>query len=197
MATETPHSTLTTYVSDMHALVSHGLQAIERQVDNLKDKSTKHPEAYAAVRDFQRTLQAHASMLDARVNALGGSSTQPVKDAVSAVAGFAAGLINAVRAEEASKSIRDDYTYFSHVAIGYLMLHTTAAGLGDRETAALAETGYRDAARIIMHIDHIMPTLVLQELREDGLGVTDVTSEALSMVKNAWNREASTTGFAR
>lgn len=195
MATETRKNTLTTYVSDMHALVTHGLQAIERQIDNLKDKSTSHPEAYAALQDFQRTLQTHASMLDARVNALGGSTTQPVKDVVSAVSGFVAGLINAVRAEEASKSIRDDYTYLSHVAIGYLMLHTTAAGLADRETAALAETGYRDAARLVMHIDHIMPRLVLQELREDGLAVTDVSAQALSMVKNAWNREASTMGM--
>lgn len=196
MATETRKNTLTTYVSDMHALVTHGLQAIDRQIDNLKDKSAKHPEAYAALQDFQRTLQAQATMLDARVKALGGSTTQPVKVAVSAISGFVTGLINAVREEEASKSIRDDYTYFSHVAIGYLMLYTTASGLADRETAALAESGYRDAARMVMHIDHIMPRLVLQELREDGLGVTDVSSEALSMVKNAWKREASTIGVA-
>jgi len=133
MATETPSSTLTTYVSDMHALVTHGLQAVERQIDNLKDEG--HPEAYSAVQEIARTLRIHASMLDARTKTLGGSTTQPVKDAVSAVAGVAAGLINAVRPEEASKSIRDDYTFLSHTAIGYLMLYTTAASLGDPETA--------------------------------------------------------------
>jgi len=194
MATETANETLTTYVSDMHALATHGLKAIERQLENIKDEG--HPEAYAAVREFQRTLQSHTFLLDARVKALGGSSTQPVKDAVSAVAGVVAGLINAVRAEEASKSLRDDYTFFSHMAIGYLMLYTTAAGLRDRETASLAETGYRDVARLAIHIDHIMPTVVLQELRQDGLSVVDVSHEAVAMLKNAWDRSAASTGIA-
>ena len=195
MTTETPNQTLTTYVSDMHALVTHGLTAIDRQVDNLKNEG--HPEALAAVQEFQRTLRTHASMLEARVRGLGGSTTQPVKDAVSAVAGLAAGLVNAVRAEEASKSIRDDYTFLSHVAVGYLMLHTTATGLGDRETSALAETGYGDAARLIMHIDRILPTVVLQELNQDGLAVADVAKATQSMVKKSWDREASALPVAR
>ncbi|EYF07168.1 hypothetical protein [Chondromyces apiculatus] len=193
MAIETPNSTLTTYVTDMHALITHGLGAIDRQAENLKKE--QHPDALAAVNEFQRTLRTHLSMLDARAKGLGGSTSKPVKDAVSAVTGFAAGLMNAVRPEEAAKSIRDDYTFLSHVTIGYYMLHTTACGLGDRETAALAETGYRDTARLIMHIDRVMPAIVLQELRQDGLTVTDTTSECHALVKNAWNREAAAAGF--
>jgi hypothetical protein len=193
MAAESPNSTLTTYVTDMHALITHGLQAIERQAENLKGEN--HPEALAAVNEFSRTLQSHLTLLDARAKGLGGSATGPVKDAVSAVTGFAAGLINAVRAEEASKSIRDDYTFLSHVAIGYLMLHATATGLNDRETATIAETGYRDAARLIMHIDRIMPSLVLQELRQDGLPVADTSAQSHEMLKKAWDREAGAAGF--
>lgn len=194
MATQTPNQALTTYVGDMHALVTHGLQAVERQIENLKEEG--HPEAYNAVQEVARTLRVHASMLDARTRALGGSATKPVKDAVSAIAGVAAGLINAVRSEEASKSIRDDYTFLSHAAIGYLMLYTTAASLADNETAQLAQTGYQDVARLAMQVDHIMPTLVIQELMQDGLRVTDVSSQALRMVKQAWSHEASTTAFA-
>jgi hypothetical protein len=195
MATETPNQTLTTYLGDMHALITHGLQAVGRQIENLKGKN--HPEALAAVQEIERTLRTHASMLEARVNALGGSTTQPLKDAVSAVAGFVAGLINAVRDEEASKSMRDDYTYLSHVAVGYLMLYTTAASLADRETASLSESAYRDTARLIMHIDRIVPTVVVQELRQDGLSAMDVSTEAVAMVKKAWDRESGAASLPR
>lgn len=192
MGTTNSNSTLKTYVGDMHALVGHGLQAIDRQVDNLKGEN--HDEALRAVREFRETLQTHVKALDDRMNVLGGSGSKPVKDAISAVAGVAAGIINAMRPEEASKSLRDDYTFFSHCAIGYLMLHTTAHALGDTETAGLAERGYRDCARMVMTIDRIMPALVIQELRQDDLPVTDVSDPVRSMVRDAWRREAVAAG---
>jgi ferritin-like metal-binding protein YciE len=192
MGTTKSTDTLKTYVGDMHALVEHGLQAIGRQVDNLKGEG--HDEALQAVRDFRQTLQTHVQALDARMSVLGGSATKPVKDAISAVAGVAAGIINAMRAEEASKSLRDDYTFLSHCAVAYLMLHTTSSSLGDRETAELAERGYRDCARMIMTIDRIMPSLVLQELRQDGLSVTDISDKVRTMVRDAWRREAGPAG---
>lgn len=193
MTTERATTTLTTYITDMHALIVHSLQVFERQLDNLRKKG--HPEALAAVGEFQRTLQGHLTLLDARARALGGSTAQPVKDAITTVTGFAAGLINAVRPEEAAKSIRDDYTGLSHVAISFLMLHATAKGLGDDETASIAETGYRDAARLVMMIDRIMPALVIAELRQDGLTVADVSEASRAMVHQAWQREASDQGF--
>lgn len=188
MGTSNSSDTLKTYVGDMHAMVEHGLRAIDRQVDNLKGED--HAEALRATNEFRQTLQTHVKALDERMNALGGSVRQPVKDAVTAVAGVAAGIINAMRPEEASKSLRDDYTFFSHCAIGYLMLHTTAASLEDTKTAELAEHAYRDCARMVMVIDRIMPTLVLQELKQDGLAVKDVSESARAMVRDAWRREA-------
>jgi hypothetical protein len=75
------------------------------------------------------------------------------------------------------------------------MLHATATGLNDLETATIAETGYRDAARLIMHIDRIMPSLVLQELRQDGLPVADTSAQSHEMIKKSWDREAGAAGF--
>src|SRR3712207_789633 len=134
--------TIPKYLGDLHALESHGHAAIARQVDNLKD--TGHQDAYRGAVELKGMLERHLAALEARLKALGGSPTSPVKDAASAVAGVAAGVYNKVRNEEASKSIRDDYTFFSHTAIAYLMLHTTALGFGDRETGTLAEQGYRE-----------------------------------------------------
>lgn len=190
--TEKRTETLTTYVTDMHALVNHGLRAVDLIAQNLK--GDPHPQALAAISDCQHTLRSQLETLDARAQALGGKTTQPIKDAVTAVTGFAAGLIAAVRPEEAAKAVRDTYTYLSHVAIGYLMLFTTASGLGDRETANVAEAGYRDAARLVILIDRIMPALVIQELREDGLPMSEVSDEVQTMVVQAWRREASGMG---
>lgn len=192
--TEKTTATLTTYITDMHALINHGLRAIDRQAESLQ--GSQHQRALVAVQGFQRTLQTHLAMLDARAQALGGKVTQPIKDAVTTVTGFFAGLMNRVRAEEAAKSIRDDYTFLSHVAISYLMLYTTASSLGDRETAVLAEQGYRDAARLVMDIDRIMPGLVIEELRRDGLPVADVEAQVRTMIPRAWQREAEELGIS-
>jgi hypothetical protein len=189
MADENRNQVLTTYTSDVHALVSHGLQAVQRQVEQLKNVS--HKDARVAVVAFERILTAQKAALEDRVKALGGTSTGPVKDAVSAVAGVAAGLIDAVRPAETAKSIRDDYTFFSHLGISWLMLYTTATSLADRETAALAERGYNDTARMAMHVDRIVPTIVVEELRENKqLAPLDVQDQAREMVKSAWDRAA-------
>jgi hypothetical protein len=186
MTTET--STLTTYLTDMRALINHGLKAIDRQAEQLRRRN-QQTEALAAVHEFQRVLRAHQTHLDARAGALGGKSTRTLKDVVTTITGLAAALMGALRPEHTAKDIRDDYTFLSHMAIGYLMLHATASGLGDGVTANLAEQGYRDMARLVMHIDRIMPALVLRELRKDGLPVGPISEQSLMMVQRAWDRE--------
>jgi ferritin-like metal-binding protein YciE len=189
MTTTTKNDTLVTYVGDMHALVAHGLQAVERQVDNLAKVS--HKDAEPAVMQCKQVLERQKSALASRLEALGGSASAPVKEAVSAIAGVAAGLINAVRPSETVKSLRDDATYFSGLGIAYLLLYTTAMGLGDKETSMLAEKGYQDAARLVMHFDRILPKITIEELREDKLDVSDVTEQVKKMVAAAWDRNQS------
>jgi hypothetical protein len=72
-----------------------------------------------------------------------------------------------------------------------LMLHTTASSLGDIETTRLAEKGYADTAKMIMHIDRIMPKLIVEELREDtALRPSDTQEQTHNMVRKSWEREA-------
>ena len=183
------NETLTTYVSDVHALVVHGLTAIGHQVEQLKNVS--HKDAEPTVMKFKSLLEGQRSALEARVKELGGSTTSPVKEAVSAVAGAAAGVIDKVRSAGTVKSIRDDYTFFGMLNVSWLMLHTTATSLGDTTTAALAERGYTESAGALMHIDRMLPKLVVEELREDKeLAPTDTSVQCQEMVKKAWNREA-------
>ncbi|HEV8634048.1 MAG TPA: hypothetical protein VG370_07395 [Chloroflexota bacterium] len=181
------------YLHDMDSLISHGHQAVRRQRDQLKDSG--HPDAFRAVQDFESMLDQHMAMLQNRLKGIGESAASPVQDAASAVAGVVAGLYNAVRSEGASKSIRDDYTFFSHSAISYLMLHTTTMALGDDETARVAERGYRDMARACMEIDRFLPGLVIQELRQDGHTARDVASDCQRLVHEAWSQGRTTAGF--
>lgn len=102
------------------------------------------------------------------------------------MAGAAAGVYNDLRTEQASKSVRDDYTFLGLAGVSYVMLHTTALGLGDVATAELAARGYRECAGFQMNIDRIMPDLVLTELRQDGLTVGDVVVECHQLVHEAW-----------
>jgi DNA-binding ferritin-like protein len=176
------------YIEDMHSLVSHGLQPIRRQLG--ESQMNDHPEARAAVQEFETVLQRHVDTLGQRLESVGTSPTTAVQDAAAAVAGIVAGFYNQVRSEAASKSIRDDYTFFSHCAVSWLMLATTAKSLGDHDTEELAEEGYRDVARLIMRIDDLMPTLVVQELQQDKLAAQNVTDWARRIVSGAWQRAA-------
>jgi len=183
------------YVHDVHSLITHGHQAIKRQRDQLKDSG--HADAVTAVSGFESVMDQHLAMLSARLEAMGESTASPVQDAASAVAGVVAGAYNAVRSEEASKSVRDDYTFFSHSGIAYLMLHTTALALGDPETGRLADRGYRDMARLMMEIDRIMPGLVVAEMRENGFTPRDTSAESARLISDAWRRSSAPSGSAR
>lgn len=185
--TESRIELLRTYVGDTHALVESGRTTVGRQVENLAKVS--HRDALPAVRELKRVLDQHQVALESRLKALGGSTTAPVKDAVSAVAGAAAGLINAVRPSETVKSLRDDAAYLSGLGVAYLLLYTTACAFADVETAALAQRGYEDSARLTMHFDRILPRVTVEELREEKVELVDPSEQVLAMVKNAWDRE--------
>jgi len=193
---EKTRETITKYLGDLHALESHGLQAIARQAEEVQ--SAEHPEAHRAIQNFKKTIEDHVKAVETRLTALGGSTTSPIKDAAATVAGVAAGLYNKTRTEKVSKSLRDDYTFISHTAVAYLMFHTTSMSLGDDESARLAERNYRDAARMVMEIDHILPKVVIEELRQDGAQARDVAEHCRKMVHDAWNRNNafSTSGMA-
>ncbi len=151
------------YVSDMLSLEEHIAQAIDKQAKGQMDDQ----ELKSKFETFSKTIAGHKTSLEARLKQLGGAANQPVKQGVAAVAGIAAGLIDKVRSEEVSKEFRDDYTALNLSLISYEMLHVTALGLGDRETADLAARNIQDNADFVMYITKIMPKIVLGELQKN------------------------------
>ncbi len=174
--------TIKVYVGDMASLESHIEEAIDRQVKLVKP----HPKAAALVNQLHVTSKTHRDALKAHLGRMGGATGSPIKEAVAAAAGVAAGLIDKVRPESISKAVRDDYTAVNHATIGYTMLHATALMLGDEATAALAERHIRDYTALIEGINQIIADVVAYDLRRDGIPLDDSkveqTTEAINKI---------------
>lgn len=183
--TSEEQQTITKYLGDMHALESHILQAIDKQDKLLHD----HPRAKEMISTFRTTIEGHVNALQARLDALGGSPTHPVKEAAAAAAGVVAGIYDKVRNEEASKDLRDDYTAINHAVISYIMLHTTALAFNDQATAELCKRHLTDNATFVMDINRYMPDLILEEFRQDGLTIDEgATNTARQTVGEIWRQ---------
>lgn len=182
------NDTINSYITDMLSLEDHIEKAIRGQLTDLKD----HPDVVTELRKLHRTIEHHISDLrglSERRNAAG--LVEKVKRAGSAVAGVGAGLIDLVRTEGLPKNLRDDYTAFSLATIGYVMLHTTALSLDDREVAELAQQHFRDYAHAITRIHALIPEAVVRSLQADGLPArNEVLSQVHRTVEEVWSRQS-------
>jgi len=179
---------LNSYITDMLALEDHIEKAIRGQLTDLKD----YPDVVTELKGLHRTIEHHVSDLRGlkeRRNA--GGVVEAVKRAGSAVAGVAAGVIDLVRTEGLPKNLRDDYTAFSLATIGYVMLHTTALSLDDREVADLAQQHFRDYAHAITRIHAIIPGAVIRYLQAEGLPArSEVLSQVHRTVEEVWRAQS-------
>jgi len=183
MAESKSSETIRVYVTDMAALESHIEEALDRQLDIVKD----HPKASAAVNQLHVLARSHRDALKAHIESRGGSTTGGIKGAVAAAAGVAAGLIDKVRPESVSKALRDDYTAVNLATIGYTMLHATAGMLGDQATVSLAERHIRDYTSAIEGINQIIADVVAYDLRNDGLNIDQsAVQETTEKLNNIW-----------
>lgn len=180
--------TLQQYVSDMLAVERHLHQAIRRQKGDASLRA--HPEAAAIIERTEAAIDNHIAALETRLEELGGDAAAPIKEAVTAALGAAAGVINQLRTEQVSKMLRDDYTALSLAAISYHMLHTTGLALMDPATADLALRHLRDYTPIITDISHAVHASVARDLQDNGMVVdATVASRSEQATQEAWNPE--------
>ncbi|HKU60844.1 MAG TPA: hypothetical protein VJQ44_06470 [Gemmatimonadales bacterium] len=179
---------INSYITDMISLEDHIAKALKGQISDLKD----YPDLGAEVRQVHHLVEHHLSDLRALADRRkAGGITESVKRAGAAVAGAAAGVIDLVRTEGLPKNLRDDYTAFSLATISYAMLYTTAAGLGEREVAELAQQHLRDYAGAVTRLNTLVPESVIRYLSEEGLPVQEsVLSEVRRTIDAAWRGEA-------
>jgi ferritin-like metal-binding protein YciE len=175
--------TVADYVGDMVALESHIEEALDRQLTETQDDR----DAHAAVQRFHDMVKQHRDTLKEVQAQVGTTAGNPIIAAGSTLLGKAAGVIDLVRTEGISKSLRDDYAAFSLAAISYSMLHTTSLGLGNQQVADLAERHLTDYAGAIERINELMPGVVARELDKDGHQTdSSAVAQTRSMVAKAW-----------
>lgn len=182
--TQTIHS----YVTDMLALEKHITKALDAQIEDLED----YPTVVTELRTINATTQSHVRTLESLADDFGGEGpTGTIKKLGSALAGLAAGAIDLVRNESLPKNLRDDYTAINLATIGYVMLHTTALSLGNREVADLAKRHLGDYTEVVMTLHNIIPGAVIEFLQDEGLPAReDVLPQIAQTLENAWRQNA-------
>lgn len=175
--------TLADWIGDMVAVESHIEEAMDRQLKQFKDD----PIARDDIQAFHDLVKGQKDAIKALQEERGGTAGSPVKQIGSTLLGKAAGVIDMVRPEGLSKSLRDDYAAFNMAAVSYTMLHATAKALGDDPTASLAKKHLRGYAGAVQRINHIIPDVVVSELKNDGHQVQlDAASKTTKMADAAW-----------
>jgi ferritin-like metal-binding protein YciE len=179
---------INSYLTDMLSLEEHIEKAVRGQLEDLAD----YPEVTRDLRQVLRKVEQHTSDLKelaSRRNAQGPSDA--IKRAGSALLGLGAAAVDLVRKEGLPKNLRDDYTAFSLATIGYVMLHTTALALEEREVADLARQHFADYAHAVTLLHNVIPGAVVRFLREDGLPVRDdVLPEISRTIEEVWRSQS-------
>jgi ferritin-like metal-binding protein YciE len=184
---------LNSYITDMLALEEHIETAIKGQIKDLKDD----PEFVREIQTINRTVEHHISDLKGLVDRRdAGGAVDAIKKVGSTVAGLGAAAIDLLRTEGLPKNLRDDYTAFSLATISYVMLHTSALALGDREVSDLARQHFMDYAQVVTQLNQSVPAAVVRLLQREGLAVSDaVLNQVNRTVEEGWSRtDASRTG---
>jgi ferritin-like metal-binding protein YciE len=179
---------INSYITDMLSLEDHIEKAVRAQLNDLED----YPEVSRDLKQVLRKVEQHVSDLNElseRRKAKG--PTDVIKKAGSAVLGLGAAAIDLVRTEGLPKNLRDDYTAFSLATIGYLMLHTTALSLEDREVAELARQNFADYAQSVTLLHNVIPGAVIRFLREEGLPVQESVLPQISQtIEEIWHAQS-------
>ena len=187
--------TITKYLGDMKSVVSHVYEAMERQKDEFKDQA----DVSQTIARIALGLKRQGDGIEARQKSLGGSPTQPVKEAVAGAVGVFAGLYNKVRTEGAAKGLRDDHVALNLVLVSYSTLHTTAVAFGDTATAQLAKTGLTECAKFAMDVQKLVPATVLRELEDGDFGTLDKSApeQTMTAMRSAWGTPETASQTAR
>ena len=179
---------INSYITDMLALEDHIEKAIRGQLQDIKD----YPEVARDLKQIHGTVEHHISDLrglNERRNTR--TPTDIIKRAGSALLGLGAAAVDLIRTEGLPKNLRDDYTAFSLATIGYVMLHTTALALEDREVAELASRHFADYAHAVTLLHNLIPGAVVRFLKEDGLPVREnVLPEISRTIEEVWRAQS-------
>ncbi len=180
------------YVTDMAAVESHILSAVERQVES--DHTANYPEAREPLTALAAVLKRHVDALEAYNGENPRDSLKEVaKEAWMDALGFAAGVYDHLRQQDkVSRMVRDTYTALSLATVSYHMLHTTALGLKEPRLADLALAHLGELTPHVVELSKAVCFVVAHELaNEDKTLDPNVGAEAVRRTHEAWEASGS------
>lgn len=175
------------HLSDMLAVESHILEAVERQRQD--ETVREHLEANKLLIEIERVLRAHTETLKELNDQYGAGGESALKRAVTEALGFVAGLYDKVREQKMTRMYRDDYAALSLAAMSYTTLHTYGLAVRDNRVADVALRHLEEITPLLIEISRLLPRLVVEEVG-DGLNQqVDATAiqAATQNTQRAWN----------
>jgi hypothetical protein len=186
MSQSQSENTLLMYVNDVLALERDIKEVVALQIESAVD--LQNPEATAFLHELSlSTATRHANLVELSHSL--GSGAGVVKEVVAAAAGFLAGLYGKVRKHAVSRILRDDYTALSLACTAYSMLYTTGVALRSEPTATLALHHLRAVTPLLMKLSHIIPGVVVAELKVDFPELNqDAAKAGREATASAWSQ---------
>ena len=179
------HHAIADWVGDIVALETHVEEAMDRQLK----LEFPNPAIATAIQRFHDAVRDSKQRAEAYQGQYGSEPGNPIIKAGSSLLGKAAGMIDNMREDGVAKSLRDDYTAYSLLAMSYTMLHTTAMALEDPATQAFAEQGLRTYASLVQDVSYLMPEAVLADLKDNPdhpIQDTNVVAESRRLIEHIW-----------
>ncbi len=191
-SSEAATTTLRGYVNDLIAAHRHVLEATKRH----PSESAIHavPGASDNLARICQLLEDNITALEVRVTAMGGQGAAGhIKETVTTVTGFLAGLYGQARGETASRMLRDDYTALHFLMICTVMLNTTARAFGDVATVQTTNSMLRAFPPMLMRLGDLVPTAVVAELAKVQARVyPSAASDTIEEVRGIWSHTSRT-----
>lgn len=177
---------LTGYATDLVGVYRHTAEALKRHEASTALDGVSG--AKAVIRESITVLEGGIHTLEARITALGGSTSAVVKDAILSVTGFFTGLYGQVRSEAPSRMLRDDVTALQFCMTCTNMLHATALAQREQQTGEAMHRLQERFPRLIMQMGALIPQAVLRDLIADGHhGLdTDAPAKAVRSARDSW-----------
>lgn len=179
---------ITKHIADISAFNKHVLEAVERQREDAAVKAM--PDANTVVIEIERVLRGHQATLDSLAEAYGASGEGVLKQAVTALAGAAAGIYDKLRESEVTRNLRDDYTALALGSMGYTAMHAFALAVGEARMAEVAETHLKEITPLQVQISRLIPSTTVAELAAQAEGEFAVNAnsamESVERTQQAW-----------
>jgi len=156
------HEMIRDQVADLLVLQNYVIEILDLQQCEMRLR--EDPVSVKMVARCLAALRDHKAELVATFASFPASNKDLRKPSASMAEMFV-GLITKNRSRELPAILRDDFSFLSRVVMSYTILHTTALGLRDLNTARLTLEHLKQLLPLMQQINILVPLLVERHLK--------------------------------